>query len=174
MKATQLSIIIACLSIGLSACKPTIDVDEVPPNPIAEVHFAYEAPGIFSDLGKAPLPIDTLKTFIHFGFVVNEDYLSNYYGFTTDSGVVEFNVSSINDQEVFNNRRGISNQGTWRSNFGSRYSFGGEVYVPFKISNIAIKGNDTLEIANTGDMIKASYSSKYTQLSSRDSIQIVQ
>jgi hypothetical protein len=56
---------------------------------------------------------------------------------------------------------------------GNNFSFGGDLYVPFKLSNIAVKGNDTLEISSNGDLIKAFYQSKYSGLNCRDSIEIL-
>lgn len=174
MKAIPLSTLTLFVCIALVSCKRDNDNDVIRPNAFAEIHFAYEKPGILDRFSnQTNLKIDSLKTLVNFGFVVDEKYHYNFCGFTTDSGIIEFNVTTQIDQEVFNNRKGISSHGTWRSMTGNNFSFGGDVYIPFKLSNSAVKGNDTLEISTNGDWIKAYYLSKYSNLSASDSIQII-
>lgn len=174
MKALKLSCLMLFVCIGLMSCKKSTDNEIVRPAAYAELDFAYEKPGFLDRFSnQKSLKADSLNTLTNFGFAVDEKYHFNYCGFTTDSGVIEFNVSTQNDQEVFNNRKGISNFGTWRSMTGNNFSFGGDVYIPFKLSNSAIKGNDTLEISSNGDWIKAHYTSKYSNLTAADSIQII-
>ena len=174
MKTLKLSLLTFLVCSGLMSCKKTIDNEFVRPDAYAELDFAYEKPGILDRFANQKrIMIDSLNTLINFGFTIEENYHFNYCGFTSDSGVIEFNVNTQNDQEVFNNRKGISNFGTWRSMTGNNFSFGGDVYIPFKLSNSAIKGNDTLEISSNGDWIKAHYTSKYSNLTAADSIQII-
>ncbi len=174
MKAVQLSSLFLIVIMGLTACEPIVEKDDFRPSPMAEINFAYEKPGLIDRFkNQSQLIMDSLTTLTYFGFAVDERYHSSYCGFTTDSGVIEFEVKTNLDQETFNNRKGISSHGTWRSMTGNNFSFGGDLYVPFKLSNIAVKGNDTLEISSNGDLIKAFYQSKYSGLNCRDSIEIL-
>lgn len=169
-----LTLILITLFIGLPSCKKEEDHIADYPTPQVMIQFGYSDPGQAFGLkayaNQDEIPVDSVAAHDLFGISIREYNLSSMNGFTADSGIFEFDAFTGKDQERFlnlnHNRSAYSSSG-----FGTK-EFGGEIYVPYKISNLAVKGNDTLEISNLGDMVKIYYQSKYTGLSQRDSIQI--
>ena len=170
----HITLIALLLLTGLQACKKEEETVAAKPVPEVIIRFGYPNPGaVFGMMAfsnQNEIPVDSVAAHELFGISIDEIKLSSLYGFTTDSGIFEFDALSDKDEERFlnlnHNRSAYSSSG-----FGSK-EFGGEIYVPYRISNTAVKGNDTLEISNLGDMVKIYYQSKYTGLNQRDSIRI--
>lgn len=169
-----LPILLITLFIGLQACKKEKETVAAKPVPEVIIRFGYPSTtsvfGMTAYRNQEVISVDSVAAHELFGIAIDEIKLSSLYGFTSDSGIFEFDAFTGKDQERFlnlnHNRSAYSSSG-----FGTK-EFGGEIYVPYKISNLAVKGNDTLEISNLGDVVQIYYQSKYTGLSQRDSIQI--
>lgn len=160
-------------SITLFACKKEKDEPTPPPTPKLEIQFGYSSSfGFMKWVNQTEIAMDSIKAHEEIGISLAEKNLASLNGYTTDSGVIEFTAKTNNDEEVFNSEELSSRSAYSFSGFGTS-EFGGELFLPYKFSNTAVKGNDTLEISNSMDELKIIYKSKYTTLSGRDSIRLI-
>lgn len=166
-------ILLAIFSLTLFACKKEKDEPSPRPTPKLEILFGYSASFDFMKwVNQTEISMDSIKAFDDIGISIAEKNLASFNGYTTDSGVTEFTAKTNNDEEVFNSEEMSRRSAYAFTGFGSN-EFGGELFLPYKFSNTAIKGNDTLEISNSMDELKIIYKSKYTTLSGRDSIRLI-
>lgn len=170
----QISVYAVLLLIGISACKKEEKKEVQKPTPELQITFGYgmSFSGMTPWVNQNTILVDSVKKYDHFGISIVETNLGSYHGFTMDSGIIEFNARTKNDEELFNFDKNIDIRSMHTMDAFGLYEFGAEALLPYKITETAVKGNDTLEISNLGDAIRVNYSSRYTGLIGADSISI--
>ncbi len=170
----HISIYAVLLFLSISACKKEEKKEIQKPIPEVLIEFGYDQAlfGVTNWVNQNAITIDSVTKYDLFGVSITETNLSSYHGFTMDSGIVEFELKTNNDREFFNPYDNIDSKGKHTSDGFGIYEFGASAFLPYKISQTAIKGNDTIEISNLGDAVRIYYNSRYTGLNASDSITI--
>lgn len=167
-------ILLTVFSLSLFACKKEKDDPTPAPTPTLQILFGYTPSfsGLTPWSNQTEISFDSIKAHDYVGISITEGNLASLNGFTSDSGVIEFSAKTNNDEELFSSKN-VNVKSQFSADIFGYREFGGEYFVPYKFTNTAVKGNDTLEISTSMDMLKIIYKSKYTSQSGGDSIRLI-
>ncbi len=156
------------------ACKKEEKKEDPKPTPFVNINFGYNPnfSGITLWKNQTAIQVDSITAHDYFGVSIAETNVSSLYGFTVDSGVIAFEARTGADVEVFNTRENVAVKTTYSYDLFGAKEFGAESFLPYKISSVAVKGNDTIEINGSGDKVRIHYQSLYSGLIGKDSITV--
>lgn len=174
MKNPVLLCTLFVFSLFATSCKKDEKKESSKPSPSVLIEFGHSYQSYhsrnFPDQNQVPL--DSFRNSVALYITVTESNVASLNGFTTDSGIIRFNAYTDKDEELFQEEN-VGDRMFFSSNFGSSIEFGAAYGIPFKITDQAVKGNDTLEISGSGDRLRIGYQSVYTGLQGADSIDMI-
>lgn len=161
----------------LSSCKEKEeDPDDTPkntPQPKVEIRWGYYEnflPYYYAD--QETLYQDSLSLYGNICFSIADLNLNVNEPFDSDSVYHEFGLSSNADQEFFSTKTNAAMYSKSVIEFGKYRDVSTECYIPIKISNTAVSGNDTLEVSSGTDRLILDYMSTFSVLEATSSVDV--
>lgn len=173
----QLTISILLFITLFTSCKEKEEEpDDTPkntPQPKVEIQWGYYenfAPYYYTD--QETLLVDSIELFGNLCFAISDLNLNANDPFDSDSVYHEFGLSSQMDQEFYSTKSNASMYSKSVIEFGKYRDVSTECYIPIKISNTAVSGNDTLEISSVSDKLTLMYSSTFSSLEATSAVDV--
>lgn len=173
----KISILVLLALTVLHACKenepePDDNNNNNTRTPILDIQWGYQdfVPGYYAD--QETLSIDSLSFYSNLAFQFTESNLNAAVELNYDSVFFSFELSSNADIEQFSTRNNAAQYSKSVYEFGNYREVAGECYIPVKISNTAVPGNDTLEVASPADILEVQYISEVSSLTGSSSVDV--